>query len=63
MEVGFGLCLVIRREAKGRKKGTKNTPKEKIQGYETASFRAFKSFFIELMRLLSTIMVYKYFQN
>lgn len=40
---------------KGRKKGTKNTPKEEKELYETASFRAFKSFFVEIMRLLSSI--------
>ena len=40
---------------KGRKKGTKNTAKEEKEQYETASFRAFKSFFVELIRLLSSI--------
>lgn len=42
-------------KAKGRKKGTKNTPKEEKELYETASFRTFKAFFIEIMRLLSSI--------
>lgn len=40
-------------KAKGRKKGTKNTPKEEKEEYETASFRAFKAFFLDIMSLLS----------
>ena len=40
---------------KGRKKGTKNTPKVVTDDNETATFRAFKGFFVEIMSLFSTI--------
>ena len=42
-------------KAKGRKQGTKNAPKGEKEVYETASFRAFKAFFVSIMNLLSSI--------
>jgi hypothetical protein len=43
-------------QPKGRKKGTKNAAKGAIPPVETASFRAFKTFFMALMALFATLM-------
>lgn len=39
-------------KAKGRQKGTKNKPKTEVLGIETASYRAFKGFFVTLIDTL-----------
>ena len=39
-------------KAKGRKKGTKNKAKTEVSGVETASYRAFKGFFVTLIDTL-----------
>lgn len=47
--------LAAKGGSKGRKKGTKNTPKSEKVVPETAPFRAFKAFFLDIMRLLSSL--------
>lgn len=42
-------------QAKGCKKGSKNALSSEKVPYETASFRTFKAFFVEIMSLLSSI--------